>query len=131
MQLQEASSLADQPKKPRWWQAHRQLLLVTLCVTVFAVLLSVPIFQQPEKQNCLALLAFVSLLWCTEAIPLFVTSILVPLLIVVLRVLVDRSADPPRRLPPQEAAPAVFHVMFSQVRLDPIYYIHCMVCGQL
>jgi len=41
-------------------------------------------------QNCLALLVFVSLLWCTEALPLFVTSMIVPLLVVVLRVLVDR-----------------------------------------
>lgn len=75
----------------------------------------VPIFAEPEKQNCLALLAFVSLLWCTEALPLYVTSMLVPLLAVVLRVLVDRTADPPRRLTPQESAPRIFHAMFSQV----------------
>lgn len=76
---------------------------------------AVPIFDEREKQNCLAMLVFVSLLWCTEALPLFVTSMLVPLLTVVLRVLVDKSQDPPHRLTPQEAAPKIFHTMFSQV----------------
>ena len=51
----------------------------------------IPIFDEPEKQNCLALLVFVSLLWCTEALPLYVTSMLVPALAVLLRVLVDRT----------------------------------------
>ena len=57
-----------------------------------------------------------SLLWCTEALPLFVTSMLVPLLTVLLRVLVDAS-DPqhPHRLTPKQAAPRIFHAMFSQV----------------
>ena len=75
-----------------------------------------PTFDQPEKRSCLALLALVSLLWCLEALPLFVTSMLVPLLVVMLRVLVD-SSDPqhPRRLTPQQAAPRIFHAMFSQV----------------
>lgn len=50
-----------------------------------------------------------------QAVPLFTTSMLVPLLVVVLQVMTDTKADPPRRLTPQEAAPAVFHSMFSQV----------------
>ena len=74
-----------------------------------------PTFAQPERRNCLALLAFASLLWCTEALPLFVTSMLVPLLVVVLRVLMDTSQHPPKRLTPQEAAPRIFHAMMSQV----------------
>eukprot|EP00983_Pelagomonas_calceolata_P073345 1152084-Pelagomonas_calceolata.AAC.1 len=45
--------------------------------------------QEPEKSNCAALLAFVSLLWATEAIPLFATALLVPPLAAVLRVLVS------------------------------------------
>lgn len=35
-------------------------------ITVFLVLLFVPIMEKPEQQNCLALLVFVSLLWATE-----------------------------------------------------------------
>jgi hypothetical protein len=98
-----------------WASRHKQALLVCFTVAVFAVLLLYPIFKEPEKQNCLALLVFASLLWCTEAIPLFVTSMLVPFLIVVLRVLDDTEQEPPARLTPQQAAPAVFHTMFSQV----------------
>ena len=37
-------------------------------------------FKKPQEQNCAALLAFVSLLWCTEALPLYITSTLIPLL---------------------------------------------------
>lgn len=40
----------------------------------------VKFFKKPQEQNCAALLAFVSLLWCTEALPLFITSTLIPLL---------------------------------------------------
>jgi di/tricarboxylate transporter len=98
-----------------WLSRHRQALLITAALTVFAALLSYPVFEEPEKANCLALLALASLLWCTEAVPLFVTSLLVPFLIVVLRVLDDTKQEPPVRLTPKQAAPAVFHAMFSQV----------------
>lgn len=73
----------------------------------------------PEKRNCAALLAFVSLLWCTEALPLYVTAMAVPLLAVVLRVMVDRSGDGAVRLSAKDAAPAVFKAMFSQARSGP------------
>ena len=73
------------------------------------------IFEEQEKQNCLAMLAFVSIMWATEAIPLFATSMLIPPLVVILRVLVDRSQDPPVRMTAQQAAPTIFHAMFSQV----------------
>jgi len=36
------------------------------CIAVFAVLLGVRFMEQPEQQNCLALVVFVSLLWATE-----------------------------------------------------------------
>lgn len=98
-----------------WVSRHKQALLVTFALAVFGFLLTYPLFEEPEKQNCLALLVFASLLWCTEAIPLFVTSMLVPFLIVVLRVLDDTEQEPPARLTPKQAAPAVFHTMFSQV----------------
>ncbi|WIA37569.1 hypothetical protein OEZ86_014475 [Tetradesmus obliquus] len=97
-----------------WFSMHRQALLVAFALAVFAFLLTYPIFKEPEKQNCLALLAFASILWCSEAIPLFVTSMLVPFLIVALRVLDDVAQEPPARLTPKQAAPRVFHTMFSQ-----------------
>eukprot|EP00775_Hariotina_reticulata_P002958 gene2958-3243_t len=97
-----------------WLVRYRQAFLVGLSVVIFAALLYFPIFKEPEKQNCLALLAFASMLWCTEAIPLFVTSMLVPFLVVVLRVLDDTEQEPPVRLTAKQAAPKVFHTMFSQ-----------------
>jgi len=48
--------------------------------------------QEAEKSNCAALLAFVSLLWATEAIPLFATALLIPPLVTVLRVLVSAGS---------------------------------------
>ena len=75
----------------------------------------VPIFTDPTKQNCLALLAVVSVLWCTEALPLYVTSMLVPFLAVLLRVMVDRSGKAPRRMSAPDAADAILKSMFSQV----------------
>lgn len=44
---------------------------------VFVMLLNNELFDEPEKSNCAALLAFCSMLWATEAIPLFTTAILV------------------------------------------------------
>mmetsp|Transcript_31205 Transcript_31205/g.69392 ORF Transcript_31205/g.69392 Transcript_31205/m.69392 type:complete len:781 (-) Transcript_31205:655-2997(-) len=108
------------PLKTRapWLVRHRNSVCLFLSVTVFAALLSVDslqLFAEAEKQNCFAMLLFVSLLWATEAIPLFATSMLIPPLVVLLRLLVDRTKDPPVRLTAQEAAPAIFHAMFSQV----------------
>ncbi|KAF8065942.1 SPBC3B8.04c [Scenedesmus sp. PABB004] len=104
------------PAEASWLARHRQALLVALSLAVFAGLLSAPVFEDsPEKHNCLALLGFAATLWCTEAIPLFVTSMLVPLLIVVLRVLCDADAHgAPVRLEAKDAAARVFHTMFSQ-----------------
>lgn len=106
---------AEAPPIQHWVKRHHTALALGVSTAAFVLLLTLPLFEEGAKQNCLALLAFVSLLWCTEAVPLFTTSMLVPLLVVVLQVMTDATSDPPRRLTPQEAAPAVFHSMFSQV----------------
>lgn len=49
---------------------------------------------------------------------------LVPFLVVVLRVLDDVAQEPPERLTPKQAAPRVFHTMFSQVMV----LSHLAVC---
>ena len=87
---------------------------LVIILAIFFVLLLVPIMKKPEQQNCLALVVFVSLLWATEAIPLFVTSLMVPFLVVVLRV--ARSDDKPhRRLESKPAATYVFAAMWTPV----------------
>ena len=95
------------------------LALVAATAAFFALLAS-PLFPHaPEQRNCLALLALVSALWTTEAIPLYATSMLVPALVIGLRVMVSPLPDPEtglhRRLLPKEAAPLVFSAMMSQV----------------
>ncbi|KAI0910915.1 SPX domain-containing protein [Ustulina deusta] len=96
------------------WLFSSSMLTTLGIIAVFLVFLTVPIIAKPEQQACLAMLIFVSLLWATEAIPLFVTSLLVPFLCVVLRVV--RSDDAPhRRLSSKEATNYVFSAMWTPV----------------
>ena len=50
---------------PKWLFSSTFFALLAILV-VFIVLLVVPIMKNPEQQNCLAMLVFVSLLWATE-----------------------------------------------------------------
>ncbi|KAI1823922.1 SPX domain-containing protein [Xylaria intraflava] len=98
---------------PTWLLGSTTLTIIGIII-VFLVLLFVPILAKPEQQACFAMLVFVSLLWATEAIPLFVTSLLIPFLCVVLRVV--RSEDAPfRRLPSKEATNYIFSAMWTPV----------------
>jgi phosphate transporter len=96
------------------WICSLSFFSLLAIIIIFAVLLSLPIMEKPEQQNCLAMLVFVSLLWATEVIPLFVTSLLIPFLVVILRVL--RSENKPHaRLEPDAATKAVFASMWTSV----------------
>lgn len=98
---------------PRWLFSSTFFALLTI-LAIFIVLLFIPILKKPEQQNCLAMLIFVSLLWATEVIPLFVTSLLVPFLVVVLRIM--RTEDKPyERLDSKAATKAVFAAMWTPV----------------
>ncbi|KAH8152861.1 uncharacterized protein LAJ45_03087 [Morchella importuna] len=83
-------------------------------ISIFVILLIVPISESPEQHNCFAMLVFVSLLWATEVIPLFVTSLLVPFLVVMLRV-VREDAKGHRRLECNEATKYIFSAMWTPV----------------
>ncbi|KAH0189542.1 SPX domain-containing protein, partial [Aureobasidium melanogenum] len=98
---------------PRFLLSSTFYTLVAV-IAVFFVLLFAPIMESPVEQNCLALVVLVSLLWATEAIPLFVTSLLVPFLVVVLRV-VRSEAEPHHRLGSKAAATFIFSAMWSPV----------------
>ncbi|KAL9603157.1 MAG: hypothetical protein Q9219_001360 [cf. Caloplaca sp. 3 TL-2023] len=96
------------------WLLNSAFFMLLAIIAVFVVLLVVPIMKKPEQQNCLALLVFVSLLWATEVIPLFVTSLLVPFFVVILRIV--RSDDAPHhRLDPSAATQYVFASMWTPV----------------
>jgi len=98
---------------PTWLLSGSFFTLIGI-IAIFLILLFVPIMKKPEQQNCLAMLIFVSLLWATEVIPLFVTSLLVPFLVVILRIM--REEDKPhRRLGTKEATKVVFASMWTPV----------------
>lgn len=98
------------------WLCSSTMFTLLFCIIAFLLLLLIPIkgmdVEKPEQQNCLAMLVFVSLLWATEVIPLFVTALLIPFLNVLLRVLVAADGH---RLAGKEAASAVFASMWTPV----------------
>ncbi|KAJ1981345.1 low-affinity phosphate transporter [Dimargaris verticillata] len=117
-----ASMVMDEdeaPAKPRTFRDMlppytRQALAFVGCTVIFIILMAIETFDEPEQHNCLAILIYASLLWAFEALPLFVTSMLVPLLVTLLRVM--RTSDPdPIRLSAPDATKAIFEAMFSPV----------------
>ncbi|KAI1262421.1 SPX domain-containing protein [Xylariaceae sp. FL1019] len=96
------------------WLFGSTMFTILAILAVFLLLLFLPIMSRPEQQSCLAMLVFVSLLWATEAIPLFVTSLLIPFLCVLLNVV--RSDQPPyRRLSSKDATNYIFSAMWTPV----------------
>ncbi|KAI9451365.1 SPX-domain-containing protein [Lactarius psammicola] len=89
----------------------RRKAWIIFSALVFAILLNVQTVEGEEANRCFAVLVFATLLWATEAIPLFVTSTMIPALLVWLRVI--RDADTNARLSPAKATAWVFSVMFS------------------
>ncbi|KIM74890.1 hypothetical protein PILCRDRAFT_827819 [Piloderma croceum F 1598] len=89
----------------------RKKIFLVFAIAVFVILLEMPMLDEVEANRCFAILIFSTIMWATEAIPLFVTSLLVPLLLVVLRVI--RSQDGDTRLSSQDATKFIFSVMFS------------------
>ncbi|GAA5826045.1 hypothetical protein JCM11251_000105 [Rhodosporidiobolus azoricus] len=94
----------------RW--INSQTVAGALAILLFFGILSGSWFDRVEEQNCLALLCFVTIFWALEIVPLFVTALMVPFLVVVLRVI--RSTDGlDRRLSSPEATKYIFGQMFS------------------
>lgn len=63
------------------------ILTLLFITSITLALLKWSPFDDSAQKNCFALIVCASLLWATESIPLFVTSLLIPLLIVCLHVL--------------------------------------------
>ena len=68
-----------------------KVLLISL-LGIFLLLFSP--FDDRQQKNCFSLLVSTSLFWASEAIPLFVTAFLVPLVIVMLPILKDTDGRP-------------------------------------
>ncbi|EUC64788.1 transporter, divalent anion:Na+ symporter (DASS) family protein, partial [Rhizoctonia solani AG-3 Rhs1AP] len=90
----------------------KRKLVLFLAIVLFVTLLNVRMVEGKEANRCLAILVFATVLWATEAIPLFITSMGVPLLVVCLRVI--RGPEPEnKQLSAEDATKYIFSVMFS------------------
>ncbi|CCE64421.1 hypothetical protein TPHA_0H02170 [Tetrapisispora phaffii CBS 4417] len=87
-------------------------MILTL-IFIFFLIIS-PFQEDILQKNCFAILIYASLLWATETIPLFVTSLLVPLLIVMFPVLSDPT-DPGTILTPVQSSQYILSTMWSSV----------------
>ncbi|KZT27225.1 Sodium/sulfate symporter [Neolentinus lepideus HHB14362 ss-1] len=88
----------------------RRMVSLLVAVGVFVTLLSVQTVDGVAANRCFAILVFATIMWATEAIPLFVTSILVPLLMACLRVIRNPEGE---ILAVPDATKYIFSVMFS------------------
>jgi anion transporter len=69
------------------------LIKFSVCVILFVIFLNLHLFEDLKKNNCLAMLVFVSSLWATEALPLFITSVLIPILTLLLQITNDPQTN--------------------------------------
>jgi hypothetical protein len=83
--------------------AFALISLILICQS--SILPTVP------QNNCLGILVFATILWAFEALPLFVTSLCIPFLIVSLRVMIKDG----NRLDAKPAAKLIFSEMFGPV----------------
>ncbi|KAG6877951.1 hypothetical protein C0993_001569 [Termitomyces sp. T159_Od127] len=74
----------------------KKMIYKIIAGIIFVTLLNVQVLETPEANRCFAILMLCTFLWATEAIPLFVTSIFIPLLLVWLKPIL-------RTLPPKSA----------------------------
>lgn len=87
-----------------------QLIFLTIAIVAFIVLLCVDCFGQKQEDYCFALLIFAAIMWATEAIPLYATSLMIPFLIVPLGILRNPDGS---QMAAKAASKAVFQSMFS------------------
>ena len=99
-----------------------RLIILTASLFVFALLLSLPTMEHRNQRNCLAMIVLLTILWVTEVIPLYVTSMLVPVLVVLLGVL-PKHRHPDESMHAQKAAHRVFEVRFL---IAPVSYAACL-----
>src|SRR5689334_18524160 len=76
-----------------------------IALAAFCVLLIVPVFDDTKAQRCFALLVMVAILWMTEAIPLSLTGLLIPVFAILLQL------SPPKQSFSEFAHPVIFLFM--------------------
>lgn len=91
---------------------NRSVFWCLVAVLGFMLSMKYSNFKSEPERNCLAMLVFVVVLWTSEALPLFVTGMFVPLLVIVLRVIRDKTKNN-ERMDSSQAAVFVFGQMFN------------------
>ncbi|KAF5326950.1 hypothetical protein D9619_005042 [Psilocybe cf. subviscida] len=81
-----------------------------IAAAVLVLFTNIQVVEGKEANRCFAILMFCTVLWASEAIPLFATSMFVPLLLVLFRVV--RNADGVA-MSTADATKYVFSIMFS------------------
>lgn len=99
---------------PSFFTSISTLKIVSISLITLTLLFISP-FNDQQQKNCFAVLVCSSLLWATEAIPLFTTSLLLPFLLVVLRVL--KNPDTGEVLEPTDASKFICSAMWSPIIL--------------
>jgi phosphate transporter len=87
-----------------------QLVSLLVATVALIVLLEVDCFGQKQENYCFALLIFSAIMWATEAIPLYATSLLIPFMIVPMGIL--RNADG-SVMTAKAASKSTFSAMYS------------------
>ena len=89
----------------------RYYYVVAAFVTYF-LLLFIPLLpdEQERAQRCAALLALITILWVTEAIPFFVSSLMIPFFVILNGILADETGEV---LSATKASKAAFGCMFN------------------
>lgn len=119
---QEAESLRMQAEEDKRWdfrpdrKLNTKVVFFVLAVFVFVVVLLLPLFDDTDKgkseKRCLAVLLFACILWASEALPLWVTSLSIILLSEILNIQFDaKSADSGKSLLAMIADPNVILLM--------------------
>lgn len=120
LEITQYSTLATQTFKDLNWRLAGKWLITRVQFwrflvfsLLFAFLLNHSVFDDISQRSCFAILVYVSLLWATETIPLFVTSLLTPLLIVTLPVLKDSETS--EILSARDSSQYILSTMWSSV----------------
>ncbi|QHS75913.1 Pho91p [Saccharomyces paradoxus] len=90
-----------------------KFVLITSCFIALLTFNLTPFTKDSLQKNCFAILIYASLLWATETIPLFVTSLMIPLLIVVFPVIKDPATSQP--MSPRDSSQFILSTMWSSV----------------
>ena len=89
------------------------LKFIIICTIASMFFYTTPWFEDVQQRNCLVILVFSALLWGTETLPLFVTALVIPLLIVVLPVLKHDNTG--EAFTPVESSQFILSTMWNSV----------------